>query len=187
MTHSSDSPRSAADCARDDALDQITATLGRLRTMMGRRFISRLALSRLNEGHGLELSHFDVIKIVGTARPDQDMSVGVIAEQLRIDPSRASRVVADLVRGGSLRREASQEDARRTIVKLTDAGWALAHHFKAVHREVVGRTLDDWSVEDMQQFEQLFNRFIHGLESGLPDFFKDAPGKLPGNSSEPDE
>lgn len=180
MTQLNDSsPHGTADCERDDALDQITTALGRLRTMMGRRFISRLALSRLSEGHGLELSHFDVIKIIGTARPDQDMTVGAIAEQLRIDPSRASRVVADLVRGGSLRREASQEDARRTIVKLTDAGWSLSQHFKAVHREVVGRTLEDWSVEEMRQFEGLFNRFIHGLESGLPDFFKDAPANLP--------
>lgn len=148
----------------DQALDGISETMARMRMMMGRRFMSRIALSRLEAGQSLELSHFDVIKIVAHAARDQEVTVGVIAEQMRIDPSRASRVVADLVRRGALRREASQADARRTIVALTDTGRQVLGHFEAVRREVIGQTLADWSPEDILRFETLFDRFISGLE-----------------------
>ncbi|WP_234889649.1 MarR family winged helix-turn-helix transcriptional regulator [Agrobacterium vitis] len=148
----------------ETALDGISQTMARLRMMMGRRFMSRIALSRMSEGHGMELSHFDVVKVVSHAARGQEVTVGVIAEQMRIDPSRASRVVADLVRRGALRREASQADARRTIVTLTPTGEELLHHFEAVRREVIGQTVEDWSADDIVTFETLFDRFICGLE-----------------------
>lgn len=149
---------------RDLVVDAISVTMARMRVMMGRRFMSRLALSRLDESHSLELSHFDVVKTVAYIARDQEVTVGAIAEHLRIDPSRASRVVADLVRRGTLRREASQFDARRTIVTLTEAGEQLQHHFDLVRREVIGQILEDWSEEDVHQFQSLFDRFISSLE-----------------------
>lgn len=156
-----ESPASIKHC---DVVDSISDTMARLRVMMGRRFMSRLALSRLDEAHSLELSHFDVVKAVAYIARDQEVTVGAIAEHLRIDPSRASRVVADLVRRGTLRREASQCDARRTIVALTEAGQQLQEHFDAVRREVIGQTLEDWSDEEAHQFQTLFDRFISSLE-----------------------
>ncbi|HBF32909.1 MAG TPA: MarR family transcriptional regulator [Rhizobium sp.] len=142
--------------------------MGRLRMMMGRRFMARIALSQLTDGHGLELSHFDTVKIVAHAEQNQEVTVGAIAEQMRIDPSRASRVVADLVRRGMVRRDVSQQDARRTIVALTQSGKALSEHFERVRREVIGQALADWSAEDIGTFEVLFDRFILGLESRAP-------------------
>lgn len=149
---------------RTNVVDAISATMARMRVMMGRRFMSRLALSRLDESHSLELSHFDVVKTVAYIAREQEVTVGTIAEHLRIDPSRASRVVADLVRRGTLRREASQFDARRTIVSLTKTGEQLQEHFDAVRREVIGQTLEDWSEEEVHQFQTLFDRFISSLE-----------------------
>jgi DNA-binding MarR family transcriptional regulator len=149
---------------RDHVVDAISATMARMRVMMGRRFMSRLALSRLDESHSLELSHFDVVKTVAYIARDQEVTVGAIADHLRIDPSRASRVVADLVRRGTLRREASQFDARRTVVALTEAGEHLQVHFDTVRREVIGQTLEDWSEEDVHQLQTLFDRFISALE-----------------------
>ncbi|MBB4007157.1 MarR family winged helix-turn-helix transcriptional regulator [Allorhizobium taibaishanense] len=154
----------AAPSAMDEALDGISGTMARMRMMMGRRFMSRIALSRMESGQSMELSHFDVIKIVSHAGRDQEVTVGVIAEQMRIDPSRASRVVADLVRRGALRREASQADARRTIVALTENGRHVLRHFETVRREVISQTLANWNPEDIILFETLFDRFISGLE-----------------------
>ncbi|MGV2107237.1 MULTISPECIES: MarR family winged helix-turn-helix transcriptional regulator [Rhizobium/Agrobacterium group] len=162
----------------ENALDGISQTMARLRMMMGRRFMSRIALSRMSEGHGMELSHFDVVKVVSHAARGQEVTVGVIAEQMRIDPSRASRVVADLVRRGALRREASQADARRTIVTLTPIGEELLHHFDTVRREVIGQTVEDWSADDIITFETLFDRFICGLECRGTILAKEAGDKI---------
>jgi DNA-binding MarR family transcriptional regulator len=156
----------------DVAVDGIANTMSHIRMMMGRRFMSRIALSQLGEGHGMELSHFDVVKIVAHTEQHQDVTVGTIAEQMRIDPSRASRVVADLVRRGLLLRMVSQQDARRAIVTLTEAGKELNQHFERVRREVIGQTLAHWSFEDITQFEALFNRFVTDLDCRTPKLFK---------------
>lgn len=62
--------------------------------MTGRRLIGRLAIQ--SAAPGLELSHLDVLDAVRRAQPAGEVTVGLIAEMLRIDPSRASRVVADM-------------------------------------------------------------------------------------------
>ncbi|OLP45544.1 MarR family transcriptional regulator [Rhizobium oryziradicis] len=165
--------------ALDASIDGIANTMSHLRMMMGRRFMSRIALSQLAEGHGMELSHFDIVKIVAHTGQNQEVTVGSIAEQMRIDPSRASRIVADLVRQGMLQRGVSQQDARRAIVTLTKRGKELNAHFERVRREVLGHTLEGWSLEDIRQFEQLFDRFIKDLDCRTPKMFKEMTAKQP--------
>lgn len=167
MQHASDDVKMIN---RDKYLNKIARDMGRLRQMMGRRFVSRIALSRLHEGHGLELSHFDVITFVARHQKRGDVTVGAIAEQMRIDPSRASRVVADLVKRGALRREACQDDARRTIVRLSDEGEGLAEHFANVRLDLMTKALEHWSEEELGLFAPLFDRFIESFEARMGDF-----------------
>ncbi|MDQ0455199.1 MarR family winged helix-turn-helix transcriptional regulator [Rhizobium paknamense] len=152
---------------RVELIGRIASDMARLRQMMGRRFVSRIALGRLQEGHGLELSHFDVVTFVARHQRAAPVTVGMIGEQMRIDPSRASRVVSELVKRGILRREACQEDARRTIVRLSAEGQSLADYFTSVRQEIVMRILEDWEEADLQLFEPLFDRFVAGLESRM--------------------
>ncbi|MCM2291844.1 MarR family transcriptional regulator [Allorhizobium sp. BGMRC 0089] len=159
--------------ARKAQVSQVAETMGRLRLLMGRRFMSRIALQRLGDGHGLELSHHDTIKIVARLEPYQEVTVGAVAEQMRIDPSRASRVIADLVRNGMLKREASQEDARRTVVKMTDQAKNLMAHFEAVRHEALGQTLEGWSDEELSLFASQFDRFILDLENRFADMSRE--------------
>ena len=106
-----------------DTIASIGSAMARMRLMIGRRFIGNLVISRV--GGGMELSHLDVVGTVRRLQATQEATVGAIAEELRVDPSRSSRIVADLVRQGLLKREASQEDARRTIVVITPVGQDL--------------------------------------------------------------
>ena len=84
---------------------------------------------------------------------------------MRIDPSRASRIVADMVARGVLRREASQTDARRIIVVMTDLGQTLVAEVQAVKRSVIESILADWPEEDVATFAVLFDRFVTGFEA----------------------
>ena len=72
--------------------------------------------------------------------------------------------MADLVKRGELRRDASQEDARRTLVALTEEGLAWLERMNEVKFEVIGQILADWSHEDLRQFSSLYDRFIDGFE-----------------------
>lgn len=146
----------------------ISASLGRMRMMIGRRIIGRIALQQTEPG--LELTHLDVIDAVRRRAPDGEVTVGAIAEFIRVDPSRSSRLVADLVQRGLLRRTVSQEDARRSVVELTER----AHeYFRVADRVKQGFIRDitaDWSGEDLDRFAILLDRFVSGLEerSRLP-------------------
>jgi len=147
---------------RAEDITRISGIMGRMRLLIGRRYIGRLAISRV--GAGLELSHLDLLSVVRRLSRTQEVTVGALAEQMRLDHSRVSRVVADLVRRGVLRREASQEDARRTLVALTEEGVAWLDRMNEVKHEVIGQILADWSHEDLELFAGLYDRFVEKFE-----------------------
>lgn len=154
--------------AIDETITLIGRSMGRMRLMIGRRFIGKLAISRV--GASMELSHLDVIAMVRRLGDGQEVTIGAIAEQLRVDPSRSSRIVADLVRQGLLRREVSQEDARRTIVVITPLGQALLEKVDEVKRETIREIVADWPQEDIERFAELYDRFINGFDRRLQQF-----------------
>ncbi|SON57486.1 homoprotocatechuate degradation operon regulator, HpaR [Hartmannibacter diazotrophicus] len=141
----------------------ISESMVRMRMLTGRRIITRLAMDQL--GIPLELTHADVIKTVKWIAKDGEVTVGAIAEMMRIDPSRSSRLVSELVERGMLRRAASQSDARRTVVELTEKA---GDYFEAAERakyDVIRAITADWSPEDIALFARLFERFITEYEN----------------------
>lgn len=148
---------------RDDALRDIGTAMARMRILTGRRYIGRLAIRKL--GAGMELSHLDVISLVNRLSTSQDVTVGAIAEHMHIDHSRASRVAADLVKRGVLSRDVSQEDARRTIVVLTDHGKRLVSDVHDIKADVLRKALADWSQQELETFGELYARFLGAMET----------------------
>lgn len=140
----------------------ISGSMGRWRTMIGRRVLARLAIS--NVAPSLEITHLDVLDSIRRAEPEGEVTVGIIAGMMRIDPSRASRIVGEMVARGALRREASQADARRIIVVMTDLGQQLMAEIQAVKRNVIDSVLADWPEDDVSNFALLFDRFVTSFE-----------------------
>ncbi|MGO6940663.1 MarR family winged helix-turn-helix transcriptional regulator [Rhizobium johnstonii] len=153
---------------------RIGRSMARMRLMTGRRLIGRLAIQ--SAAPGLELSHLDVLDAVRRAQPAGEVTVGMIAEMLRIDPSRASRVVADMVGRNVLRREASQADARRIVVVMTEVGQDLLAEIVAQKLAIISEIVSDWPQEDVERFAELFERFIGGYEAVFLSRDKDTPG-----------
>ena len=131
---------------------------------MGRRMIARTAIA--NTVPGLETAHLDVLDVMG--RIEGEITVGAIAETMRIDPSRGSRLVTDLVSRGVLRRDASQEDGRRSLLVRTELGDALLTELQAVKRSLLVNVLGDWPEEELSAFSHLFEKFISGFEAVYP-------------------
>jgi len=158
----------------DENVPRIGRSMARMRLMTGRRLIGRLAIQSV--APGLELSHLDVLDAVRRAQPAGEVTVGMIAEMLRIDPSRASRVVADMVGRNVLRREASQADARRIVVVMTEVGQGLLAEIVAQKLAIISEIVSDWPQEDVERFATLFDRFIGGYEAVFLSRDKDTPG-----------
>jgi DNA-binding MarR family transcriptional regulator len=157
-----------------EIVPRIGRSMARMRLMTGRRLIGRLAIQ--SAAPGLELSHLDVLDAVRRAQPAGEVTVGMIAEMLRIDPSRASRVVADMVGRNVLRREASQADARRIVVVMTEVGQDLLAEIVAQKLAIISEIVSDWPQEDVERFAALFERFIGGYEAVFLSRDKDTPG-----------
>ncbi|MDV4156383.1 MarR family winged helix-turn-helix transcriptional regulator [Rhizobium brockwellii] len=157
-----------------EIVPRIGRSMARMRLMTGRRLIGRLAIQ--SAAPGLELSHLDVLDAVRRAQPAGEVTVGMIAEMLRIDPSRASRVVADMVGRNVLRREASQADARRIVVVMTEVGQDLLAEIVAQKLAIISGIVSDWPQEDVERFAALFERFIGGYEAVFLSRDKDTPG-----------
>ncbi|CAN7212926.1 MarR family winged helix-turn-helix transcriptional regulator [Neorhizobium sp. LjRoot104] len=164
---------SAASPSPEDVV-RVSEMLGRMRILIGRRIIGRTAIA--NIAPGLEISHLDVLDVM--RRIEGEVTVGAIAEAMRIDPSRGSRLVADLVTRGILRRDASQADGRRSLVVRTEFGDSLLAEIRAVKRTLLARVLEGWPEDELHAFSMLFEKFVSSYEEVFVTAERSAEGEL---------
>jgi DNA-binding MarR family transcriptional regulator len=155
----------AGSAAPEEDIANISKAMARMRLMIGRRILGRLALSRA--APALDLSHLDVIEAVRRISADGEVTVGAVAEMMRVDPSRSSRLIAELVQGGFLVRSISQADARRAVVELTDKARAYFRVAESLKRDVITSIISDWSAEDVNRFGLLYLRFVEAFEARI--------------------
>lgn len=145
------------------ALASIDEVMNRIRRSIMKREFGRRLLEMLDAD--LEVVHMDVLGAVGHGNPDasegEAITVGLVAERLGIDPSRASRLVADVVERGYVRRVASQADSRRICLALTGKGSAFIEAVRQTKWRVFSASLGKWSEEELITFARLLDRFSH--------------------------
>ena len=147
--------------AAAEAVAAIDAVMSKVRRSVQRREFGRLILARIEPS--LEVSHLDAIiaiahsPIVGDT-PQDEVTVGIIAERLGIDPSRASRISADIVERGYAFRVASQLDARRICLRLTAKGERLMTAVRQTKWRMFAGALAQWDEQDLVTFAALLER-----------------------------
>ncbi len=146
----------------DAALD-LDAILQRWRRRVMKRELGHRALADL--GLDLDMAQLDALMAIwapanefGDA-PDGETMVGTVASRLGIDPSRASRITADLIRLGLVRRTPSQQDARRAILELTAEGARIVQTVRHYKFLILGNFLKGWTTEEIATFIPLLERF----------------------------
>lgn len=148
-----------------DAVMRLDAVSQHWRRKMSKRELGRRAIEKL--GLPIELSQLDVLFAIsapayGDENSDTDETmVATVAERLSVDPSRASRMVADVVSAGYARRAVSQADARRTIVELTAEGRAITEAVRSYKWVMMADYLSGWSKEDIEIFVPLLERYTN--------------------------
>lgn len=148
--------------AAEAALD-IDAILQGWRRRFLRRELGLRALADL--GLPLDLAELDVLMAVRAPAREFDSAEGEetmvssVAARLAIDPSRASRLTAALIRRGYLRRAVSQQDARRAVLELTDMGARAVEAAHSYRLLVLGSFLRDWTAEEIATFLPMLDRF----------------------------
>src|SRR5689334_15235996 len=114
----------------EPSLEAIERAMLRIRRSVTRRELGRSMAGALQSN--ADLSQYFAVDAVDEASETSEnpVTVGTVAERLGVDPSRASRLVAKAVTAGYLRRVASQQDGRQSLLELTDAG---RHVLEAMH------------------------------------------------------
>lgn len=154
--------RVGIDRASAEAVMEIDTLLQRWRRRAMKRELGTRALVDL--GIELDLAQLDVLAAIegpplDQGEPQQEVMVSTVAERLNIDPSRASRIVSDLVEQNYARRAVSQMDARRTIIELTERGTAIVDAVRAYKFLVMGNYLSQWDAAELAAFVPMLKRF----------------------------
>jgi len=152
----------------DPSLALIEHALGRLRRNQTRRSLGKIA-----EQHPpaqVDLSLIPVLYAVeeGAEAGTEGVTVGLVAERIGLDPSRASRMVGSAIQAGYVERVASQTDGRRIQLRLTDAGAKLAEEAHKFRQAFLGQAIAHWSEHDRTELARLFSRFTEDLSRTDP-------------------
>lgn len=146
--------------AKEAEVAAIERAMVALRRSAARRTLARRA-ARQGGGPVPEGAAFDVLDVVEAAEErGEPAGVREVADALRVDQPRASKLVAAAVQAGHLRREADQADGRRTLLAVTSAGRELLEAAHTFRRSVVARVTRDWPAAERAAFARLFTRFM---------------------------
>jgi len=156
-----------------EAIVKIDATMTKIRRSFARRELVVEILKQLDPD--LDLAGLDVMSAVmhwhaeSEEEAAREVTVGTVAERLGIDPSRASRIVADVVDKGYIRRAASQADSRRIVLEPTEKGQAFGEEWRKRKSDALVRGLKGWTEDELVTFARLIDRYSHWSKYGLED------------------
>ena len=91
-----------------------------------------------------------------------------LAVLLHISPAAVANSLKSLERGGYVRREPGQKDARRNRVMLTDKGRSAVEGCQAAFQAVSERMLAGFTQEERQQLLALRRRMLENLRRPAP-------------------
>lgn len=147
----------------DALLTQAAEALFRL----GRLF-SRIGVPASSVGstaRPIELSRILVVQAIDTVQreTEQEVTVGVIAQQLAVEPSTASRLVADAIKDGYITRSTSSTDSRRVQLGLSDSGRVLVQEVRRYQQDVFKQLTQSWAEFEQVEFARLFVQFSNAV------------------------
>jgi DNA-binding MarR family transcriptional regulator len=131
------------------------------------RFFSRRWTSQASQelpDHMRNVQHILVVEAIHATTHDE-ATVNAVAHQLGLDHSGASRMVRDATEAGFLLRTESEQDKRRTVLKLTEQGHELLHAAHQWQRKAFDDLTGTWSDHDRKEFAGYLQRLARELST----------------------
>ena len=100
-----------------------------------------------------------LLRLLGQlAHATEALSISELAERIGVDQPRASRLVQQAVERDFAVREADPEDARRTRVRLTEAGQQAVHGFRGRQRADMLVALEQFDPAERRELARLMTK-----------------------------
>jgi DNA-binding MarR family transcriptional regulator len=91
------------------------------------------------------------------------VTMTAIADELRIKPPTASKMIARMAAQGLLERRGMEEDARRVAVFITDEGRSRIDQLRKTAKKVEKHTLADLDDRDIRRLRRLLKKVARNL------------------------
>lgn len=150
-----------SEAAVDPAISTIERAMVRIRRSQTRRAVARTA----GTAAGVDPGALAVVDALAEAEDRRlgPVSIGALATLVGAEQSRASRMATAAVRAGLARRRAAQDDGRRSLLTLTDAGRRAVTVARETRARVFAAALTDFSEAERAAFADLLDRFVSAL------------------------
>lgn len=96
--------------------------------------------------------------LIALVQAGRALGVSAIGDAIGVDQPRASRLVSQGVELGLLQREADPDDARRTLIALTDKGKAITNRFRGAQRASVDQAVAGFTEDERALLANLLSR-----------------------------
>ncbi|MFX1758934.1 MULTISPECIES: MarR family transcriptional regulator [Rhodococcus] len=130
---------------------QVDAVMAASRALVG---IAAASVAEVEER--VSIPHLRILVLVGTRGP---LTLAVVADELGVDRSSASRSVDRLMKAGLLDRRDSPDDRRKLALTLTSDGVALVHTVLEHRRAAIAAVLSRLSAGQRDELAAAFGVF----------------------------
>jgi len=143
--------------SKKDLLGHLLMRVCRMRSKTADQFMEQ---SQVFRGQGMMLMFIS----------DHDgLTHSEVAEKLNISPAAATKVIKRLEEQGFLQRMSDEKDERLSRVFIQDKGRALVGGLHAIFMKFNEQTFQDFSEEEMDQFEEYLVRILYNLQENNRD------------------
>jgi DNA-binding MarR family transcriptional regulator len=111
-------------------------------------------------GTHLDWYGFSALNWIGSAGP---LRLTQLAVHFGVVPSTVCRHVKQLEAEGLVRSEPDPSDGRANLLSPTERGWQVLRGIRRARSEAMEEALADWSDDDLQLLDTLFERFDRDL------------------------
>jgi DNA-binding MarR family transcriptional regulator len=135
-----------------------------LRRAQKRRALARMSRRTGEHASALPDAVFELLDVLAAAEQSRT-TVTEVAAVLDVDQPRASRLVAQALAAGLIRRAADQRDGRRSLLVLTSAGEDAIAGIHDFRRRVIAEATTGWSDNDRASLARLLPRFVRDFSA----------------------
>jgi DNA-binding MarR family transcriptional regulator len=102
--------------------------------------------------------------LLGLLEKEGPLTVGEISELFKLDNSTVSRQISTLHKKELATRYSDKEDARISMVEITEKGRQELQSAKQYRLEAYTELLEDWTEDELQVFSRLLTRLNRSIE-----------------------
>ncbi|MDQ3288231.1 MAG: MarR family transcriptional regulator [Pseudomonadota bacterium] len=117
--------------------------------------VSSAIAREYSERFGLGVTEWRVLAVLGRY---PDLSAGEVAQRTAMDKVAVSRAVAGLVSAGRLLRETDENDRRRSVLRLSEAGYRIHDEVAPLALAFERRVLDGMDASERDLLFRLLDR-----------------------------